>query len=497
MKDLITLVEEYIRKESLLPAEQVVIGVSAGADSMALLYVLTDICRRSYPSTKLLAAHLHHGIRDKEADEDEKLVREFCKKLDVPLEVRKLDIPAISKEKKTSLETQGRLERYAFFRELLQGKGYIAVAHHMDDQAESIAMHIFRGCGMEGLLGMQPRHEDVIRPFLELRKCEILDFCLDRAIPFRDDSTNADSGYARNFWRNELFPRIDRGVHMSPVEALNGLSLRIREENEYLEKVAERALSDVLDEEGEAVTERLNRLEPPILRRVLRKLAVSAFGDVVDMEACHWDALMEILRATGAARNLDLPGGRKALAEHGILRFLPSEEETGTQESGYVPGIGACVFGEDTSFVLPLRDLPLGEIVNFSQSFVKIRLVSIEKEDEVVYNDTTWFFPESMVGKAVLRTRRKGDTLHRAGSSVTKELRRFMTEVRFPVRFRDKVLLVMEDSRTLWFPGYAHAVGFTDPLSREKYGKDHEEKLFKLEFLPQIVDEGGLDNGEN
>ncbi len=492
MKDLITFVYEYIRKEALLPAERVVIGVSAGADSMALLYVLANICKKYYPDTDLLAAHLNHGIRGEEADRDEELVRSCCETLGIPLSVRKLDIPAISKEKKTSLETQGRLERYAFFAELCEeSDSRIAVAHHMDDQAESIVMHIFRGCGMEGLLGMQSRNGAVIRPFLNVRKSEILEFCKDNSIPYREDSTNADPAYARNFWRNEIFPRIDRGVHMSPVEALNGLSSRIREENDYLEEVAGQAVPEVLKDEG-AEVDKLLTLPRPILRRVLRILAVNAFGDVVDMESCHWDAVMEILDPSGPARSLDLPRGRKACVEHGILRFALDETEEKQKASGYVPGVGACVCDRDTSEVLPLTALPIGKIVNFSQSFVRIRLLSIEKEDEVVYNDTTWFFPESILGKAVLRTRREGDTLKRAGSSVTKELRRFMTEVQFPVRFRDRVLLVMEDEKTLWFPGFAHAVGFTDPLSREKYGNDKGEKLYKLEILPQSVEEGGL-----
>ena len=492
MKDLITFVDEYIRKEALLPAERVVIGVSAGADSMALLYVLVKICKTDYPDTDFMAAHLNHGIRGEEADQDEDLVRSFCEKLGVPLSVRKLDIPAISKEKKTSVETQGRLERYAFFSELCgESDARIAVAHHMDDQAESIVMHIFRGCGMEGLLGMQPRNGDVIRPFLNVRKSEILEFCKENNIPYREDRTNSDPAYARNFWRNEIFPRIDRGVHMSPVEALNGLSSRIREENDYLEEVAERTIPEMLDGEG-AKVDKLLELPRPILRRVLRKLAVSAFGDVVDMEACHWDAVMEILDPCGPARSLDLPRGRKARLEHGILCFTLDGAAEEQKETGYFSGVGFCVSGEATSEVLPLAALPIGEIVNFSQSFVRIRLLSIEKEDEVVYNDTTWFFPESALEKAVLRTRREGDTLKRAGSSVTKELRRFMTEVQFPVCFRDRVLLVMAEEKTLWFPGFAHAVGFTDPLSRERYGDGKGEKLYRLEFLPEKVEEGGL-----
>ncbi|MBP5186184.1 MAG: tRNA lysidine(34) synthetase TilS, partial [Clostridiales bacterium] len=176
MKDLIFLVEEYIEKNRLLSAGPLVAGVSGGADSMALLFVLKDICDRKYPDIRLSCAHVNHGIR-KEADLDEKAVSDFCAKLGVPFHVAHIDIPAVAKEEGLSLETAGRIQRYAFFNEIAGENGIIAVAHHMEDQAESIAMHIFRGAGMEGLCGIRPKNGNVIHPFLCLRKEDILSFC--------------------------------------------------------------------------------------------------------------------------------------------------------------------------------------------------------------------------------------------------------------------------------------------------------------------------------
>jgi tRNA(Ile)-lysidine synthetase-like protein len=139
---------------------------------------------------------------------------------------------------------------------------------------------------------------------------------------------------------------------------------------------------------------------------------------------------------------------------------------------------------------LRLRDLPIGEKVNFSQSFVSMRLRSIEKEGEVVYNDTTWFFPSSVLEHAVIRTRRTGDTICRAGSTCTKELRRFMNEVHIPPRFRDRLLLVAEGKETLWLPAFGHSAGFTDAKSEAKYRETNsgnesaeDSKLYALEFF--------------
>ena len=149
VEDLISVVENYIEKHRLLPVRLLVVGVSGGADSMALLFVLKDICSRKYPDMPILVAHMNHGIRE-EAGEDERLVSEYGRSLGIPVLVKHVSIPEISEKEGLSLETAGRIARYEFLESVSGDEGTIAVAHHMDDQAESVAMHIFRGCGMEG-----------------------------------------------------------------------------------------------------------------------------------------------------------------------------------------------------------------------------------------------------------------------------------------------------------------------------------------------------------
>ena len=263
MDDFIAKVESYIEKNKLLPATPLVVGCSGGADSMALLFVLKKICDRSYPETQILVAHVHHGIRD-EADQDEKAVSDFCEKLGVPLEVCHADVPAISKETKMSLESAGRKARYDFFSSLCGENGRVAVAHHMEDQAESIAMHIFRGSGMEGLVGMRPQNGRIIRPFLGLHKEEILSFCEKEGIPYCLDATNDDPRYERNAWRTVLFPKIRENTGREPVAALTSLSEHVAAENAYLDELAEKALLEVTDEEGRISLSALSRVPDPL-----------------------------------------------------------------------------------------------------------------------------------------------------------------------------------------------------------------------------------------
>ena len=489
MNTFIRKVEEYIDQYELLPEKQLVVGVSGGADSMALLYVLHTLRLQKHLPEELLAVHVHHGIRGESADKDEELVRNYTARLNVPLEVVHVDIPKLSSESGRSLETEGRIQRYRIFEELKKDGGLIATAHHKDDSAESVAMHIFRGCGMEGLNGIRPKTSDLIRPFLCVRKAEILAFCEQEHIPYREDETNGDSAFGRNFFRNEVFPKIDRGIQMSPVEALDGLSRRVRAENDYLDELASEELSK-MDKTGDPLLlSDLLKAPAALRRRILRIYAAEIFGDVIDITEAHWEQMMVLLEKNEGSKSLDLPNQRRFLIEQGRIRFLLSGKEP--ENGGFIENVGFITSEKDKDLAIRLSDLPLGEIVNFSQRFVKIRLLSIEKESEVVYNNSTWFLVESCLSRAVIRTRREGDTCSRAGSSVTKELRRFMNDMKIPPRYRDRLLLVMDGGKTLWFPGFLHGEGFTDPKSREKFEEARicsgtaEEKIYKLEFFSE------------
>ena len=365
MEDLISLVEKYSEQHLLLEGPLLVVGVSGGADSMALLFVLQDICKRKYPDMQILCAHVHHGIRA-EADEDEEVVKAFCEKLQILFCGKHLNIPEMAERQGVSLETAGRLARYAFFNSLAGEDGLVAVAHHMEDQAESIAMHIFRGCGMEGLCGIRPRSGNVIHPFLCLHKEQILQFCDENAIPYCHDVTNDDSSYDRNFWRNELFPLIEKHLSRNPVSALNGLSERISEENEYLDALAEEVLDASLDaanrgreENGEDLAVPLDSLASmprALKRRVLRHLALRNFGDVIDIEAAHWEAILELTEKTEGSAYIDLPKGRKAAREMGKIRYIAGDSAFPEEKDGYIEGIGVSVPEKDTDGEMRLCD---------------------------------------------------------------------------------------------------------------------------------------------
>lgn len=485
MDDLICKVKQDIAQYELLPAARVVVGCSGGADSMALLFVLHEIVRKEYPDTELLAAHVHHGIRA-EANQDEKTVRDFCEKLEIAYTCTHVDVPELAKKEKKSLESAGREARYAFFASLCQEGDRIAVAHHMEDQAESVAMHIFRGCGMEGLVGMQRQNGAIIRPFLGLHKAEILAFCERHNIPYCQDRTNEDATYDRNYWRQVLFPSIQNGTDRDPISALTQLASRIEEENQYLDTLAESQLADIVNEAGEVSVLKLKDIPRPMLRRCLRLLAVRTFGDVVDITSTHWGQILALVQEETREGYLCLPRGRIARREQGQFSFSTSEEAFDVNACGFQPTCGWLVPESEQTRIIELATLPIGETVNFSQRFLQIRLRSIEKDCHVVYNGSTWFFPQLCLEGAVLRTRREGDRFRRAGSSCSKELRRYMSELHIPARLRDRILLVAVGNEVLWIPGFAHAVGYTDEHSRNKC-ESQEECWYELSLSEGIL----------
>lgn len=186
----------------LPPFKKVVVGVSGGADSVALAYVMLQLC---YDVT---IAHLNHSLRGKESDADEEFVTQLARTWNVPIVTQKISIP-----KKGNLENTARKLRYDFLEKIRIEKSakYIAVAHHADDQTESILMHIQRGAGLRGLCGMNLVTNNIIRPLLTLHKKEITDYLASEKLTYRTDSSNFDLKFKRNYLRHAVLPKIRQG----------------------------------------------------------------------------------------------------------------------------------------------------------------------------------------------------------------------------------------------------------------------------------------------
>ena len=247
----------YMEKQHMLQdGDTVVAGVSGGADSVCLLLLLWEYAKNH--RITLIAAHVHHGLRDA-ADGDEEFVTKLCGELNVPLRILHIYAKKEAEERGVSVEEAGRICRYEFFRQILKEavtnsgeSGKIAVAHHRDDLCETMLFQLFRGSGISGMRGILPVSGDIIRPLLDTERAEIEEYLVQKQISWRTDESNAETLYARNRIRHEIMPVAREicsgaGLHM----ARN--AERLREIEEYISEQAEKEKGKVLEFRGKPV----------------------------------------------------------------------------------------------------------------------------------------------------------------------------------------------------------------------------------------------------
>ena len=238
---MIEKVRTYINKEiGLEPDDLLLVALSGGADSTALLLIMKEL------GYKVLALHCNFHLRGEESNRDQAFVEEFCKQNDIPLSVRHFETEEFAKEQGISIEMAARKLRYDWFREELQKQNasYIAVAHHRDDQAETLLLNLLRGTGLRGLAGMQPKHDGIIRPLLCLSREEILEYLKSKGQNYVTDSTNSERIAFRNRLRLDIIPEL-RSINPAAVEHLCLASDNVRQSLPYYKKGIEAAFKEL------------------------------------------------------------------------------------------------------------------------------------------------------------------------------------------------------------------------------------------------------------
>lgn len=424
MESLVNICRNTILTHGLIPAgERVLVGVSGGADSVALLLVLSDL--RETLGFELCAAHLNHGIRGAEADEDQAYVRELCRSMALPLYEERLDIPSIARAQGKTLEQAAREQRYAFFDRAMAelGAGRIAVAHHMEDQAESIMLHLIRGSGLKGLTGMKYQRDSIIRPLLDTHRSQVEGYLGERGIAYRTDSTNLDRDASRNRLRLDVLPYIAEHINPAITDSLCSMAGLLDEDEAYLAREAARAL-DAAATPGGYDRAALMELPRPIQSRAVR-MAIERAGVHSDIDRVHVEKVMELLKArTGAS--LDLPH-IAAWVSYGNICFGSRPDEKAQYEHPFVfPGETSA--GDGFFF----SDIPEGGII---------------KDNLVGFMDVDRLPPD-----AVVRTRRPGDTFFPCGAPGAKKLKAVFIDRKIPREQREQPG-IFSGNEALFIPG--------------------------------------------
>lgn len=290
-KKLEEKVLETLRKY-IKTGDTVVAGISGGPDSMFLLHFL-----RKIPAKKIIA-HINHKLR-KEADKEEKFVKEFVKKLAHSEKTffysLKADIKNLSKKAKTCLEETGRKIRYDYFKKLAKKykAKFIITAHHADDNLETIIINFVRGASLQGLAGIQELENNIFRPLLNITKKNILEYLKLKKIPFKQDKTNKDKKYARNFIRHEIIPKLKK-LNPNLIETITKNVKNIREINEHLRENAQKWLK-AQKSQSHLNAKLFKKMPTPLQKIILMEIYKQHVGNTKNIENTHIDEILRII----------------------------------------------------------------------------------------------------------------------------------------------------------------------------------------------------------
>ncbi|MCR4586461.1 MAG: tRNA lysidine(34) synthetase TilS [Lachnospiraceae bacterium] len=302
-------VKKYIEEERMADgSEHILAAVSGGPDSVCMLMILKEL---GYETEVL---HVHHGLREA-ADEDEEFVRALGEKLDVPFLCRRVDVKSYAEKEHLSTEEAGRRLRYAFFEERAEElektgkKVLIAVAHNMDDNAETVLFQLFRGSGPKGLCGIPPLRDRVIRPMLCCRRSEIEEYLASRDQGYRIDESNETNDYTRNRIRHIILPAANEQINARSTEHVAGSAAMLREAEDFIEDaLGEAYVENVRFEDGIAHIGRegFKKLHPYIRKRLLLAVMKEVCGSARDITAVHL-RLFDELFSMETGKVLDMP----------------------------------------------------------------------------------------------------------------------------------------------------------------------------------------------
>ncbi len=302
-----------MRKHGLFgPGDRLIIGLSGGADSVALTHLLPDVAR-AFDAAVVGLAHLNHQLRPS-AGEDEAFCRELAGEVGLPIDIDRVDVASAARRARTSLEDAARVERYRFLRvaAVRADATRVAVAHTRNDQAETVLLRLLRGAGPGGLAGILPRVDVVIRPLLDVTRAEVEAYLAAAHAPFREDPTNRDVSIPRNWVRHDVLPAMAERCGAGIVDVLARHAALAREDAAWIEDLAtETTRSLVLEEDGRITIERRPLLDLPVAlaRRVVRAAAQRAAGGrFVGFD--HVETILDLARNTQPSQVVDLPGQR-------------------------------------------------------------------------------------------------------------------------------------------------------------------------------------------
>lgn len=321
-----------LRRPGVVENSSLVVAVSGGADSVALLDASYRLAQRGKLPVKIFAAHLNHQLRGEESDADETFVRQLTLNRGVECLIERIAIADFAKAEKRNLEATARRLRYEFLARAAGkfGAELVCTAHTQDDQAETLVMRLLRGTGAEGLQGLHSIRRlnettRLIRPLLKASRAEVLAHCAHYGLEFRQDSSNSSPKLTRNRIRHELIPLLQSFNPRSNEAMIRTMEL-ITADDDCLRQIAKEALTKSRTEAGLSA-KLLQEFHPAIQRRVLRLWLEEARGSLLRIEMVHILALESLILRPQGGRVIELPGGWQVQRKSGVLGITCEQDK--------------------------------------------------------------------------------------------------------------------------------------------------------------------------
>jgi len=437
-------VRKYVSKWHMLKKEdKVIVGVSGGADSVCLLFVLLEL-QKDIPF-EIVVVHVNHGLRGEQADFDEAYVKKICKEQGVQCISYLKNVELIAKNRKQSTEEAGRDVRREIFDSVLKEYGgtKIALAHHKNDNVETFLMNLARGTGLKGLRGICPVTGHMIRPLLCVERKEIESFLKKRSIFYCIDKTNEEDEYTRNRIRNHVIPYLETEVNSNTVFHVNETMEQLMEIQEFLEEQTSIYYDTCVGCKGKRVIiykEAFQKVPKVLKPLVLKEALVKITEKEKDIESIHLKVLQELFEKQ-VGKKADLPYEIYAQRSYdGVWMEKKNSRKEEKQKQEW-----EILFQNGNSEALLLGDCKI--ICSLMEN------ISINGED-IQKNNTKCFDYDIISDRLCIRTRKAGDyiTIHPDGKK--QKLKAYFINEKIPQDQRDKILLVADGSHILWIIGY-------------------------------------------
>lgn len=435
--------DNILSKQMVKPGDKVLVALSGGSDSVCLLSLMKKLGDEMKFSVQ--AMHVNHMLRGNESDGDEAFCVELCSTIGVPINTQKINVKEYAAENRMTLEEAGRSVRYNLLKDM--GADKVAIAHNMDDNAETLLINLTRGAGIAGLSGISEISGNFIRPLMIFRKIEIVEYCKSNTLEFRTDSSNMDTAFFRNSVRHRLIPLMEEITGRDMIPILDRTAGMAAVDESYIDSESEKAIKECVtfkETSAEISNAKFNMLHTAVSTRVIRKTYEIVEGTLKDFEKKNTDYLIELIKRGKTGESMDLSADTFAIVQFGTT-VISSRVESEIYEYN-LPVTGSIYIKE--------RDISLKAeyMTNFSGT---------DKKGTInIKADGTEFIS--------VRNRIDGDRFTPAKGNGTKKLKKYFIDQKIHRMERNKVFLLVIDGKIAYIEGMDYGKGFK-PQKGDRY----------------------------